>query len=76
MESNNIQLISNWIDNGFVVWHKDEYIWTRKAKKLIPIPVRNMLVSISNGKKMKYHFQTVKLKIHGFDEKGFYREKS
>ena len=71
---NRNELLDNWLEHGLITLNvtKEIYAWTRKAKKLIPLPVRVMLSSISKGTKIKYQYQIVKLKVYGFDEKGFY----
>lgn len=73
----NKELLDNWLEHGLIELNitKELFKWTRKAKKLVPVPVRVILASISNGKKLPQHNE-FKLAVHHFDKKGFYRGKT
>lgn len=70
------ELLDNWIEHRLITLIDGGigYTWTQKAKKLIPVSVRTILASISNGKRTKQS-EYFKLAVHHFDKKGFYHAK-
>lgn len=73
------ELLANWFEHGLIVWStkaKCGCEWTRKAKKLVPGPVRTILSLIANRRFRLALFEVKRISQYGFDEKGFYRGKS
>lgn len=71
-ETLNKELLQNWFEHGLMSFDGVDAKWTRKAKKLVPVPVRTILMNIADGKPIKYQYQIRNLVINNFNEKGFY----
>ena len=68
----NKELLNNWFEHGLMSFNGKKAEWTRKAKKLVPGSVRQILTAVANGKKV-YRTDEFKLALNHFDKKGFYR---
>ena len=73
------ELLNNWFEHGLIVWSTKSECgceWTRKAKKLVPGPVRVILASMANVMRHRSHYEIRRIAQYDFDEKGFYCGKS
>lgn len=70
----NKELLKNWFEHGLMSFNGEKAAWTRKAKKLVPGSVRQILMKVANGQKI-WKSDEFKLAVNHFDKKGFYRGK-
>lgn len=73
------ELLENWLEYGLIKMSPQAergYVWTRKAKKLVPTPVRTILASMANVMRHRCRYEIKRVAQYGFDKKGFYHEKT